>query len=82
MTTKEIERALDANKCVALRDDPWKWVRRDLFGELVVVDVRHGDEPVRKATLSDKRKACIQGTTMPVKKRQPLNTEDNGTDQV
>lgn len=71
MTTKQIERALTANKCVALSDDPWRWIRRDLFGDLVVVDIRHSDEPVRKATLSDKRKAYIQGTTMPVSKEQP-----------
>lgn len=68
MTTKQIEEALRGNMCVALADDPWKWIRRDLFGDLVVVDIRHGDEPVRKATLSDKRKAKIQGTTMPVRK--------------
>lgn len=68
MTTKQIERALMDNKCVALRDDAWKWIRKDLFGDLVVVDIRHGDEPTRKATLSDKRKACIQGTTKPIKK--------------
>ena len=71
MTTKEINKALRSNKCVALADDPWKWIRRDLFGDLVVVDIRHSDEPVRKATLSDKRKACIQGTTMPRKKQTP-----------
>ena len=60
MTTKEIERALRRNECVVLRDDPWKWVRRDLFGDLVVVDIRHSEEPVRKASLSDKRKAVTK----------------------
>ena len=70
MTTKEIERALRDNRCVALSDDPWKWIRKDLFGCLVVVDIRHSDEPVRKATLSDKRRAKVQGTTMPVRDKQ------------
>lgn len=68
MTTRAIIRALRENKCVALSDEPWQWIRKDLFGDLVVVDIRHSDEPVRKATLSDKRKATIQGTTMPIKK--------------
>ena len=71
MTTKQIIMALQDNKCVALRDEPWQWILRDLFGDLVVVDVRHSDEPVRKATLSDKRQATIQGTTMPVKRHNP-----------
>ena len=69
MTTKQIKQALRDNKCVVLSDEPWQWIRRDLFGDLVVVDVRHSDEPVRKATLSDKRRATIQGTIMPVKKQ-------------
>lgn len=68
MTTRQILKALRNNRCVALMDEPWQWIRRDLFGDLVVVDIRHSDEPVRKATLSDKRKAVIQGTTMPIKK--------------
>ena len=68
MTTREIMRALRNNKCVVLSHEPWQWIRRDLFGDLVVVDVRHNDEPIRKATLSDKRQATIQGTTMPIKK--------------
>jgi len=68
MTTKQIEEALRGNRRVVLRGDPWKWVRRDLFGDLVVVDVRHSGEPVRKATLSDKRRATIMGTTVPAKK--------------
>ena len=69
MTTKQIDKALHDNRRVVLRDDVWKWIRRDLFGDLVVVDVRHSDEPVRKATLSDKRNAMIMGTTTPRKKQ-------------
>ena len=68
MTTRQIMAALRNNKCVALSDEPWQWLRRDLFGYLVVVDIRHSDEPIRKATLSDKRRATIQGTMMPINK--------------
>lgn len=68
MTTRQIMAALRNNKCVALSDEPWQWLRRDLFGDLVVVDIRHSDEPIRKATLSDKRRATIQGTMMPINK--------------
>lgn len=68
MTTRQIMAALRNNKCVALSDEPWQWLRRDLFGDVVVVDIRHSDEPIRKATLSDKRRATIQGTMMPINK--------------
>ena len=61
-------RALRNNKRVVLSDDPWKWIFRDLFGDLMVVDIRHSDEPVRKATLSDKRNAVIMGM-LPKKKQ-------------
>ena len=58
MTTKKINEAILCGYVVELRDDPMKRICRDLFGELVVVTLNDA-EPVRKATLSDKRKAKI-----------------------
>lgn len=57
MTTKEILKALRNNRNVVLGEDIMKVFRLDMFGDLVVVDISGANEPVRKATLSDKRKA-------------------------
>ena len=59
MTTKAINKALDNGRVVIIIDgDPLSRICRDLFGQLTVVALN--DEPVRMATLSDKRKAVIQ----------------------
>lgn len=58
MTTKAIHEALLLGYVVELRGDKTKRICRDLFGELVVVSI-NADEPVRQATLADKRKAFI-----------------------
>jgi len=58
MTTKEIKRALDDGRVVALRDEPRHRLCCDFFGQLVVVSLVPG-EPTRLATLSDKRNATI-----------------------
>ena len=59
MTTKAIHEALTLGHVVELKGDKTKRICRDLFGELVVVTLNDG-EPVRKATLSDKRQARIK----------------------
>lgn len=59
MTAKAINKAILEGYVVELRSDPMKRICRDLFGELVVVTLNDG-EPVRKATLSDKRQARIK----------------------
>ena len=58
MTTKAINKALDNGRVVIIDGDPLSRICRDLFGQLTVVALN--DEPVRMATLSDKRKAVIQ----------------------
>ena len=58
MTAKAINKAILEGYVVELRSDPMKRICRDLFGELVVVTLN--GEPVRKATLSDKRQARIK----------------------
>ena len=58
MTTKAINKALDNGRVVIIDGDPLSRICRDLFGQLTVVALN--DEPVRLATLSDKRKAVIQ----------------------
>ena len=52
--------ALRNNKCVVLSDDPQQWIRLDMFGVLVVVSISRNDEPIRKATLADKRRAVVK----------------------
>lgn len=58
MTTKEIMKALDGGRRVTLKGNPKSIVCKDCFGGLVVVSLR-ADEPIRLATLADKRKAVI-----------------------
>lgn len=58
MTTKEIKQAIDSGKVVGLKDEPLSRVCYDLFGNLVVVSLS-ADEPIRLATVSDKRRAEI-----------------------
>lgn len=60
MTTKEIKRALRSGCIVRVGNEPQSCITLDLFGDLVVVDFRHNDEPIRKATLSDKRRAVAK----------------------
>ena len=60
MTTRQIMAALRNNKCVVLSDDPQQWIRLDMFNVLVVVSISRNDEPIRKATLADKRRAVIK----------------------
>lgn len=60
MTTKDIRRAVGSGRLVTLGDDPTRCIQEDLFGNLVVVCRSGGDEPVRQATLSDKRKAKVK----------------------
>lgn len=59
MTTKAIHEALLLGYVVELKGDKMKCICRDLFGELVVVSL-NADEPVRQATLADKRQAIIK----------------------
>lgn len=59
MTTKEINRAISQGHTVVLRDDACHAICRDFFGNLVVVSRTQTDEPVRQATLSDKRRAIV-----------------------
>ena len=59
MTTKAIHEALMHGYVVELKGDPKKRICRDLFGELVVVSL-NADEPVRQATLADKRQATVK----------------------
>lgn len=59
MTTKAIHEALLHGYVVELKGDKTKRICRDLFGELVVVSL-NADEPVRQATLADKRQAKIK----------------------
>lgn len=59
MTTKQICEALDAGRIVTLKDDLSCRICRDIFGELTVVSLRP-DEPIRLATLKDKRQATIK----------------------
>ena len=58
MTTKAINKAIDSGQVVILSDDHRCRICRDLFGLLTVVSLN--DEPVRLATLSDKRRAMIK----------------------
>ena len=58
MTTKAIHEALLYGYVVELKGDKTKRICRDLFGELVVVSL-NADEPVRQATLADKRRATV-----------------------
>ena len=56
MTKKAIDRA----QVVVLRHDPMSRLCRDLFGNLVVVSLRHEEaEPIRLATASDRRAATV-----------------------
>lgn len=60
MTKKAIERALDGGQVVVLRHDPMSRLCRDIFGNLVVVSLRHEEaEPIRLATASDRRAATV-----------------------
>ena len=59
MTTKAINEALTLGYIVELKGDKTKRICRDLFGGLVVVSL-NADEPVRQATLADKRQATIK----------------------
>lgn len=64
MTTKEINNAIKAGRMVVLGDDRQSRLCYDLFGNLVVVSLRQDAEPIRKATLSDKRRAkCLKPET-------------------
>lgn len=63
MTTKEILEALRNERCVVMGDDNMKVFRRDLFGDLVVVDLSCHNEPVRKATDNDIECAKIMDVT-------------------
>lgn len=64
MTTKEIDKALKDGRMVVLGDDRQSRLCHDLFGNLVVVSLRQDVEPIRKATLSDKRRAkCLKPET-------------------
>jgi uncharacterized protein YbcI len=60
MTTKEIMQAVSSGRLVTLGDDPSSCIQVDLFGDLVIVSRSGEDTPVRKATLSDKRKAIVK----------------------
>lgn len=59
MTTREINKAISQGHTVVLSDDVCHAICRDFFGNLVVVSRTQTDEPVRQATLSDKRRAKI-----------------------
>ena len=61
MTTNEIRRAAEEGRTVVLRDDPMHMIVPDLFGILVVTTRRNDDEPIRKATLGDLRRAKYLG---------------------
>ena len=58
MTTKKIKQAIESGKVVGLKDEPLSRVCYDLFGNLVVVSLS-ADEPIRLATVSDKRRAIL-----------------------
>lgn len=58
MTTKEIRRAIDGGKVVTLKDEPLSRVCYDLFGQMVVVSLC-AEQPIRLATVKDKRRAVI-----------------------
>lgn len=57
MTTKEIKQAVEDGRTVVMRDDEGHMIVPDLFGNLVVISRRNDGEPVRLATLGDKRRA-------------------------
>lgn len=59
MKQKEIHQAILSGKVVVLKDDPKCRICCDFFGNLTVVSLRP-DEPVRLATLKDKRNAVIR----------------------
>lgn len=76
MTKKAIDRALDGGQAVVLRHDPMSRLCRDLFGNLVVVSLRHDEaEPIRLATLSDKRRAVLFDVSMLKRKRRTTNKQ-------
>ena len=58
MTTKKIKQAIDGGKVVGLKDEPLSRVCYDLFGNMVIVSLC-ADEPIRLATVSDKRRAML-----------------------
>ena len=58
MTTKKIQQAIESGKVVGLKGEPLSRVCYDLFDNLVVVSLS-ADEPIRLATVSDKRRAEI-----------------------
>ena len=61
MTKKEIKAAVADGRLVVLRDEPWRMIVPDVFGDLVVTSRRNDGEPVRKATLGDLRRAKYIG---------------------
>ena len=58
MTTKDIHQAIKDGRTVVLEDDHRCRICCDFFGNLTVVSLRP-DEPVRLATLKDKRHAVV-----------------------
>jgi len=58
MTTKEIKQAIDGGKVVGLKDEPLSRVCYDLFGQMVVVSLC-AEQPIRLATVKDKRRAQL-----------------------
>ena len=60
MTEKAIRQAVGSGRLVTLGNDPNSCFQIDLFGELVIVSRSGEDTPVRKATLSYKRKAIVK----------------------
>ncbi len=59
MTTRQICKALRNGQVVTINNDPSARICRDMFGELTVVSL-NAEEPVRLATLKDKRQAIIK----------------------
>ncbi len=58
MTTKEIKQAIDGGRLVGLKDEPLSRVCYDLFGQMVVVSLC-AEQPIRLATVKDKRRAQL-----------------------
>lgn len=58
MTTKEIKQAIKRGKVVTLKDEPLSRVCYDLFGQMVVVSLS-AEQPIRLATVKDKRRAQL-----------------------
>lgn len=59
MTRRQIDRAVKCGKVVVLGGDPLSRVCYDLFGNLVVISIHNGADPIRLVTKEDMKKAEI-----------------------